>query len=69
MATRNKDLGRYLYYKNLPRNKKKKESATYTLKELMNERKYIRALMAKKKKKKQPKNLMHVKIDPTLIAA
>lgn len=69
MAIRNKDLGRYLYYKNLPRNKKKKESATYTLKELMNERKYIRALMAKKKKKKQSEHLIHVKIDPTLIAA
>lgn len=69
MATRNKALGKYLYYKNLPRNKKKKESATYTLKELMDERKYIRALMAKKKKKKQSKNLVHVKINPTLIAA
>lgn len=62
MATRNKELGKYLYYKRLPRNRKK-ESTIYTLQDLMDDRKYIKALMAAKKKKKQHKKLVHVKLN------
>lgn len=61
MATRNKELGKYLYYKRLPRNRKK-ESTIYTLQDLMDDRKYIKALMVAKKKKKQHKKLVHVKL-------
>lgn len=68
MATRNKELGRFLwlktrYYNNLSRNKKRRPSAIYTLQELMDDRKYIKALMVANKKKKQQKKLVHVKLN------
>lgn len=63
MATRNKALGKFLYIKGLPQNRKKKESAIYTLQDLMDDRKYIKALMVANKKKKQHKKLVHVKLN------
>lgn len=67
MAQKNKDYRRFLwlqfcYYQNVNRNGKKKPSTIYTLQDLFDDRKYIKALMVAKKKKTQPKKLVHVKI-------
>lgn len=63
MATRNNNFGKFMYMQRVHRKEHIGKSTIYTLKDLMNDRKYIKALMAAKKNKKQQKKLVHVKLN------
>lgn len=63
MATRNNNFGKFMYMQRVHRKERIGKSTIYTLKDLMDDRKYIKALMAAKKNKKQQKKLVHVKLN------
>lgn len=62
MAKRNKDYGKFMYTQRVHRKTNYRKSTIYTLKDLMDDRKYIKALMSAKKNKTRSKHKIHVKV-------